>query len=315
MNKRTGISVHGMVDLSHVTSSEPHDMAVWHYHSGYEIYFQLGGSRYMFYDNQRYLLKRGAVAIFKPYELHYGESADLGCYERYVVNFSEEYIGKVLGKTDDAKDILSRIGSGIFCLSESQTVFLSVLFGELIKEREKKIACDDMIFGCELIAMLSFLAGCEMEDDENGKKFESKIFKLPIVDNPISNSCNVQKDKNYGNASKIPGELIAAIEYINANYCAKISLDEVASVINIDKFYFSHLFKRYTGVTVMQYVSSVRISNANRLLNTTDMSVEQIAYASGFGSYTNMERAFKKKYGMTPIQLKKADKEQYKQKK
>lgn len=31
MNKRTGISVHGMIDLSHVTCIETHDMAVWHY--------------------------------------------------------------------------------------------------------------------------------------------------------------------------------------------------------------------------------------------------------------------------------------------
>ncbi len=287
MNKRTGISVHGMVDVSHVTSSEPHDMAVWHYHSGYEIYFQSGGSRYMLYDGKRYRLKRGAVAVFKPYELHYGESADLGYYERYVVNFSEEYVEKILGGKNEAEDILSRINSGIFYLSERQTVFVSVLFDELIKEREKKITHNDGIFGCGLVTMLSFLTGCEVEDDANG---------------------NMHGYKNNGSTSKLPGELRAAIEYINANYQAQVTLDKISSVINIDKYYFSHLFKRYTGLTVMQYVNSVRSSSAHRLLNTTDMSVEQIAHASGFGSYTNMERAFKKKYSMTPIQLRKSDK-------
>lgn len=81
----------------------------------------------MFYDTRRYLLKRGAVAVFRPYELHYGESADLGDYERYVVNFSEEYIKKVLGSEEKAADILSQIKSGIFYLSESQTEFIFTL--------------------------------------------------------------------------------------------------------------------------------------------------------------------------------------------
>lgn len=127
MNKRLGISVHGMAEFSHVISRTPHDMAVWHYHADFEIYFQSGGSRYMFYDTRRYLLKRGAVAVFRPYELHYGESADLGDYERCVVNFSEEYIKKVLGSEEKAADILSQIKSGIFYLSESQTEFIFTL--------------------------------------------------------------------------------------------------------------------------------------------------------------------------------------------
>ena len=72
-------------------------------------------------------MKRGAVAVFRPYELHYGESADLGDYERCVVNFSEEYIKKVLGSEEKAADILSQIKSGIFYLSESQTEFIFTL--------------------------------------------------------------------------------------------------------------------------------------------------------------------------------------------
>ena len=49
----------------------------------------------------------------------------------------------------------------------------------------------------------------------------------------------------------------------------------------------------------------VRIENSIRLLGTTDMSVEQTAQVSGFENYINMERAFKQKYGMTPIRFRK----------
>ena len=73
----------------------------------------------------------------------------MGDYERYVVNFSEEYIKKVLGSEEKAADILSQIKSGIFYLSESQTAFVSILFDELERVQEKKIVCNDMIFGCQ----------------------------------------------------------------------------------------------------------------------------------------------------------------------
>lgn len=276
MNKRTGISIHGMIDLSHVVGSRPHDMAVWHYHEGYEIYFQTAGSRYMFYGSHRYLVTKGAVAVFKPYELHYGESADLEYYERYAVNFTDEYVEKVLGSKTEADKLLSRMKSGIFYLSERQTAFLAELFDMLIKEREKKLICNDTVFGCEMITMLNFVAENCVKDGS----FEAV-------------------------AQELPSEIMKAVEYINDNYGKPMSLEDVSQAVSLDKFYFSHLFKKYTGVTVMQHICGVRAECAHRLLNMTDMSVEQIAQASGFGSYINMERAFKKKYNMTPIQIRK----------
>ena len=72
MEKRTGISLHGNVDISYVKSFELHDMAVQHYHEGFEIYFQVDGNRFFFLKDKQYLLKRGDIVVLLPYELHYG---------------------------------------------------------------------------------------------------------------------------------------------------------------------------------------------------------------------------------------------------
>ena len=128
--------------------------------------------------------------------------------------------------------------------------------------------------------MLSFLIGCGKKEDE-------------------------LKEKDDNTVAELPDELTKAIKYIDSNYHKLLSLEKISSEAGVDKFYFSHLFRRYTGITVMQYVCGVRIENAIRLLGTTDMSVEQTAQVSGFANYINMERAFKQKYGITPIRFRK----------
>ena len=91
METRTGISLHGNVDISYVKSFELRDMAVQHYHEGFEIYFQVDGNRFFFLKDKQYLLKRGDIVVLLPYELHYGASAQQTYYELYTVNFNEAY--------------------------------------------------------------------------------------------------------------------------------------------------------------------------------------------------------------------------------
>ena len=105
MEKRTGISLHGNVDISYVKSFELHDMAVQHYHEGFEIYFQVDGNRFFFLKDKQYLLKRGDIVVLLPYELHYGASAQQTYYERYTVNFKEAYFETVLG--NEGKRLMS----------------------------------------------------------------------------------------------------------------------------------------------------------------------------------------------------------------
>ncbi len=274
MEKRTGISLHGNVDISHVKSTEPHDMTVKHYHEGYEIYFQADGSRILFLKDTQYLLKKGDIAVMLPYELHYGESAQQTYYERYTVNFKENYLETVLG--DEGKSLLSGLHTGVMTLPKEQSMQMEVLFQDLYSRKKKRNVLDEKIFCCELVLILSRIA-------DFGKEQETQTHRLPST-------------------------LICAIDYINDHYEKTLTLDEIAAQSHLDKYYLSHLFKKNMGISVMNYLTHVRVQKAYHYLNLPDMSVEQAAQKSGFANYGAMERAFEKIYAATPMQIKQKEK-------
>ena len=103
---------------------------------------------------------------------------------------------------------------------------------------------------------------------------------------------------------KLMGRQLSQIEmsmdYINEHYCGDVSLEEIASSINMSKNYFSALFKKLNGMSPWDYITLKRIDRAcDRLKNTSDVIID-IACDCGFNSTANFNRAFKKVTGISP---------------
>lgn len=94
--------------------------------------------------------------------------------------------------------------------------------------------------------------------------------------------------------------LMPVIDHIHHHYAEKIRIDELSSIIHVCDDRLIRLFNDATGKTPMEYVMSLRIENAIKLLSSTDESVARIAERSGFGSDTYMTRVFRKRLNMTP---------------
>ncbi|WP_105618724.1 AraC family transcriptional regulator [Vallitalea okinawensis] len=90
------------------------------------------------------------------------------------------------------------------------------------------------------------------------------------------------------------------IEYINANYSKDLSLETLASLINISPQYFCSIFKSITGLRVFEYINRIRINHAKELLLGTSYSVDQIALMCGYDSSSYFFTLFKKHQGYTP---------------
>lgn len=90
------------------------------------------------------------------------------------------------------------------------------------------------------------------------------------------------------------------IQYLNINMTNSFSLDELAKQENISKSYLIKQFKEKTGTTVIKYVHKLRIKTAKRLLITTTMSVEEIAYKVGFETPKYFFRIFKESEDISP---------------
>lgn len=101
-------------------------------------------------------------------------------------------------------------------------------------------------------------------------------------------------------------ELISpALSKIFKDYNEKITIEELAKLCNVSKYYFCRLFKEETGLSVIQYIISYRISIAETMLKSTDNSIESVAYLCGFDDVSYFYRTFKKIKGISPMKTRK----------
>ena len=90
------------------------------------------------------------------------------------------------------------------------------------------------------------------------------------------------------------------IQYIENNYNKELSLEKLASTLNMNREYFCRIFKKATGITPVEYINYVRVWKAENLLTTTHASILEISMEVGFSSVSYFNRVFKKLRGTTP---------------
>ena len=117
------------------------------------------------------------------------------------------------------------------------------------------------------------------------------------IRNGISIKELVQNIKHYD-------RLKAAFEYMNANLGENISLADLAGICNVSPAHFCRLFKNITGKTPIQYLTDIRLYEAEALLKNSDKSISQIACEVGIPDICYFSRKFKEQFGLTPSQVK-----------
>ena len=99
--------------------------------------------------------------------------------------------------------------------------------------------------------------------------------------------------------------LRTVVQFCSRNFTKDLSLAILEEELHLSKYYISHLFGDKLGVRFNDYVNSLRVSESCRLLRATDMSITEIAGASGFGTLRTFNRAFIKQMGLSPSDYKK----------
>jgi two-component system response regulator YesN len=94
-----------------------------------------------------------------------------------------------------------------------------------------------------------------------------------------------------------------AIDYIDANYDKPLTLAEIARASHLSVSRLAHLFKEQMGITLIDYVTGVRIERAKELLLGTDASCTEICFRTGYSNQSYFTRTFKSVAGMTPRQF------------
>lgn len=91
-----------------------------------------------------------------------------------------------------------------------------------------------------------------------------------------------------------------AQDFIKKNLHADVSLERVASHVNLTPQYLCRIFKKNTGVGFSDYVNCQKVAKADRLLSDSELSIKQVAQASGFSSASYFIKQFRKHYNVTP---------------
>lgn len=95
------------------------------------------------------------------------------------------------------------------------------------------------------------------------------------------------------------------VQYCSRNFTKDLSLAILEEELHLSKYYISHLFGDKLGIRFNDYVNSLRVSESCRLLRVSDMSITEIADASGFGTLRTFNRAFIKQMGVSPSDYRK----------
>lgn len=92
------------------------------------------------------------------------------------------------------------------------------------------------------------------------------------------------------------------ITYLKENYQNNITLQDLSKKFNLSPYHISHVFKKSTNMTCIDFLIAYRLNMASTLLYTTDLPILAIALECGFNNISYFNRAFKKQFNTTPTE-------------
>lgn len=101
--------------------------------------------------------------------------------------------------------------------------------------------------------------------------------------------------------------LFKMIDFLQKNYQKKFELDELCDYVNLSRSACCRYFKRTMNMSISDYITEYRLSQALFMLDNTDKSITEIAFQAGFASASYFIARFKEKLGITPLDYKKQE--------
>ncbi len=234
------------------------------------LYINAGKAHFHFdsIDNET-IVNAGNMILYRPKELQK--------YEYYGTDKTEVYWVHFTG--GDVKNVLRKYG----IKDNMRTFFVGT---SLEYERIFK-------------RMISELQRCQEDYEE--------ILTLLMRHLLISIHRDLLKDRKTSDVY-LDNEMDIATQYFNDNYNTDINIEEYAQSRGMSTCWFIRNFKKFTGTTPMQYIMSIRISNAQSLLETTQYSISEISRIVGYANPLYFSRLFHKQKGFAPSKYRKCKK-------
>ena len=231
----------------------------------YQILYVANGKTHFWFDGREEIVSTGHMVLYKPEEIQK--------YVYYLEDNPEVFWIHFTGR--DVKNILAYHG----------------------------ISLDEHVFYCGVLPDYKALFRKIIQELQLCRYgYEDYIASLF---NDILLLVNRQQHEQKKTTGNVQEQIERAAAYFNENYNTKISIDDYAESLHISTNWFIHNFKQYAGMSPAQYILSLRMVNAQSLLERTTYNIKEISEIVGYENPLYFSRVFKKEIGKSPAQYRK----------
>jgi len=248
-----------------------------HSHKPHEIYYLRKGQRYYFIDDRIYHVHQGDLIFVPSFVLHRTTAADNRDHERTVVYFQDRFLEDLIPDIV-AHPIMNRF------YSEPKVVRL-------------KLA--DQIVVENILSKLSL----EYQKPQPNSELYLKILLIELL--LVATRIGTADSSVYEPLSPVHEKIHKIVRYLRTNYQRPFSLKQLAAQFYISQCYLSRMFKAVTGLTLIEYLNTIRIQEAKKLLADEGLTITEIADMVGYESQTYFGRMFKRITGLSPREYRK----------
>ena len=145
----------------------------------------------------------------------------------------------------------------------------------------------------------------EIVESFYNSSFENKIKRSIATDkiilNSIKNFTKKEEKCENNNVTSNKDEIIKTIiNYLDANYMKKITLDDIATIAGYHPNYTSEIISKTLGISFTEYLQRKRLAKATNDLKQSDKKISDIAFYHGFSNVRSFNSAFREKFGRSP---------------
>ena len=232
-----------------------------HTHACTELFYCLSGEGQFFIQGQLYPVQPDDLVIVNPQVEHTELSLNAAPLEYVVLGISG--IEVLFGNSDEPYAILN-------CREQRERLFslLHMLLAE----------ADHSLDGYETV--------CQ------------DLLEVLLIWLVRSSTLSLQLQKTTVRAEN--RECAEIKRYIDANYKESITLDKLAGMAHLNKYYLSHAFQKEYGISPITYLSRRRIEESKYLLGNTSHTLAQVSELLGFSSPSYFSQCFRKAEGISP---------------
>lgn len=249
------------------------------WHDSLEIFYTLKGKGRYYIDGKIYTFEKGDLFVIGNHELHKSQLIEGEPFEALIIMFNPKIVSML--QAGDEVDPLSifherppKFSHQLKADTLNQVV-LDWIFKQL--QTEFEINREDSLRS--IVSLLNFLLVFLKRKYEETEQISSL-------------------DCNY--SFKLNDIVSKALDYVNEHFHENINLPDIAHSLSVNPSYLSREFKRVTGFTLIEFITSKKVRHAKTLLRNSFLQVTEIASEVGYNNVTHFNWMFKKIVGMSP---------------